>query len=83
MKVKLVDTSGVTVTDANNWFTMAPCLAIDHSPATNPNGLGVKDYKLTNGEATFNQSYDIVEIISIAVSDTFGRMELLQGKCLK
>ncbi|MBA7465966.1 hypothetical protein ES707_01138 [subsurface metagenome] len=73
MKVKLVDTGGTTVTDANNWFTMTPCLAIDHSPATNPNGLGVEDYKLTNGEATFNQSYDIVEIISIAVSDTFGR----------
>jgi len=73
MKVKLVDTSGVTVTDANNWFTMTPCLAIDHSPATNPQGLGVKDYKLTNGEAIFDQSYDIVEVISIAVSDTFGR----------
>ncbi len=73
MKVKLVDTGGATVTDANNWFTMTPCLAIDHSPATNPNGLGVEDYKLTNGEATFDQSYDIVEVISIAVSDTFGR----------
>ncbi len=73
MTVRLVDTSGVTVTDANNWFTMSPCLAMDHSPATNPQGLGVKDYKLTNGEATFDQSYDIVEVISIAVSDTFGR----------
>jgi hypothetical protein len=73
MTVKLVDTSGVTVTDANNWFTMTPCLAIDHSPATNPDGLGVEDYRLTNGEATFDQSYDIVERISVAVSDTFGR----------
>ena len=73
MTVKLVDPSGVTVTDANNEFTMAPCLAIDHSSATNPNGLGVKDKKLTNGEATFDQSYDIVEVISIAVSDDFER----------
>jgi len=73
MRVRLVDTNGVTVIEANNWFTMTPCLAIDHSPATNPAGLGVKDFKLTNGEATFDQSYDIVERISIAVSDTFGR----------
>ncbi|MBA7520665.1 hypothetical protein ES705_12761 [subsurface metagenome] len=73
MTVKLVDTSNNIVTDANNWFTMVPCLAIDHSPATHPEGLGENEFKLTNGEATFNQSYDIVEIISIAVNDTFGR----------
>jgi len=73
MTVSLVDEIGQVVTDANDYFQMAPCLAIDHSPATDLNGLGVKEFKLTNGVATFSQSYTIVEVISIAVSDVFGR----------
>jgi len=73
MTVKLVDENDQIVTDANDYFQMAPCLAIDHSPATDLDGLGVKEFKLTNGVATFSQSYTIVEVISIAVSDTFGR----------
>jgi hypothetical protein len=73
MTVKLVDEIGQVVTDANDYFQMAPCLAIDHSPATDLNGLGVKEFKLTNGVATFSQSYPIVEVISIAVSDVFDR----------
>jgi len=73
MTVRLVNESDQVVTDANNYFQMAPCLATDHSPTTDPNGLGVKEFKLTNGVATFSQSYPIVEVISIAVSDVFGR----------
>jgi len=73
MTVKLVDEYDQVVTDANDYFQMVPCLAIDHSPATDLNGLGVKEFKLTNGVATFSQSYPIVEVISIAVSDVFGR----------
>jgi len=73
MTVKLVDENNNVVTNAQNYFKMVPCLAADHSPATDPQGLGVKEFKLTNGVATFEQSYPIVEKISIAVSDDFGR----------
>jgi len=73
MTVRLVDEDNNVVIDANNWFRMVPCLASDHSPATDPEGLGVEEYRLTNGVATFEQSYDIVEKIAIVVSDDFGR----------
>jgi len=73
MTVKLVDESNKVVTDANNWFKMVPCLAADHSSATDPQGLGQKGINLINGVRTFDQSYPIVEPISIAVSDDFGR----------
>jgi len=73
MTVRLVDENNIVVTDANSWFQMTPSLAADHSPATEPEGLGVKEFKLTNGVATFEQSYPVVEPISIGVSDDFGR----------
>ena len=73
MTVRLVDDNGDPVTDANNNFQMTPCLAVDYSPATNPDGLGRKEYSLVNGERTFEQSYDTVEEICIKVTDVFGR----------
>jgi len=73
MIVRLVDDNDDVVTEANNDFQMTPCLAVDYSPATNPDGLGRKEYSLVSGERTFEQSYDIVEEICIKVTDVFGR----------
>ena len=79
MTVKLVDKNQQVVTDANNWFQMTPRLAENYSPATNPDGLGVKEKQLIDGKVTFDQSYDIVERISIRVNDNFGREKYSDG----